>query len=275
MGEDDIVEVGEGAYDGVFQDGIINACLFADGHVWADDGVADVAAGCDADGLDDDGVFELVFRSDRPAELLKEFGIGFQQGLLFTTVEPVLHFEGAEFYVTADHAFDGVSEVVLAITGHVVANVGFQTIEKNTGLPNAVYADQGHIGLGDLGLLHYPFDAAIVFQFGDPEVAGVIHPFHAKQGVGLAEHVLYIIFADGVAQDNKDFVISNDMAGEQYGMADALSFVLIDEMGRQLRVFLFDEILDLLAKIAYDKNKLGDTGFHQLVDDDGEDGLTR
>ena len=275
MGEDDIVEVGKRPDDGIFEDGIVDAGLFADGNVWTDDGVADVAAGCDTDGLNDDGIFELVFRSDRPAELLEEFGIGFQEGFFFTAVEPILDLEGSKFYVAADHAFDGVGEVVFAITGDVVANIGFQAIEKNAGLADAVYADQSHIGFGDLGLLDYPFDAAVVFEFGHPEVAGVIHSFHAKQGMGLAEYVLYVVFADGVAQNNKDLIFPDDVPGQQYGVAYALTFVLIDEMSRQLRVFLFDEVLDLLTKIAYDKDELGDTGFHQLVDDDGEDGLTR
>jgi hypothetical protein len=80
-----------------------------------------------------------------PAEFLQQFGIGLQQGLLFTAIEPVLHFKRMEFDAAADHAFDGIGEVVLAITGDLVAYIGLQTVEKNAGLPDAVNADQGHI----------------------------------------------------------------------------------------------------------------------------------
>jgi len=89
----------------------------------------------------------------------------------------------------------------------------------------------------------------------------------------LVEYVLYIIFANSIAENDEHFVVADDATGKQYGMADALAFVLVNEMSRQLGIFLPDEVLDLLAEIAYDEDELGNAGFHQLVDDDGEDGL--
>jgi len=178
VGKDDIIEVGEAADDGIFQDGIIDPGLFPDGDIGTYDGVADIAARGDTDGLDDDGILELVLGRDGPAELLEQLGIGLEQRLLLTAVEPVLHFEGPELYVTADHAFDGVGEVVFPIAGDLVTDVGFQTIEKHLRFADAIDADQGHIGLGDLGLLHYPFDLALIGQFGYPEIAGIVDPFY-------------------------------------------------------------------------------------------------
>ena len=135
MGKHNIVGVSKGAGNGVFDNRIIDAGLFADGDVGSYDGITDVAARSNADGLKDDGILELVLRGDGAAEFLEQFGIGLQQGLFFAAIEPILHLEGAKFYAAADHAFDGVGEVVLAIAGHVVADIGFQAIEKNIHLP--------------------------------------------------------------------------------------------------------------------------------------------
>jgi hypothetical protein len=65
--------------------------------------------------------------------------------------------------------------------------------------------------LGIWGFLHDPVDAAVVFQLGHPEIPGIIDSFDAQQGMRLIENVLYIIFADSIAQHNKDFVVPYDM----------------------------------------------------------------
>lgn len=71
MGQDDIVKVGKGADNGIFEDRVVDPGLFADGHVGTHDGIADIAARGDAYRLDDDRIFELVFRSDSTAEFLQ------------------------------------------------------------------------------------------------------------------------------------------------------------------------------------------------------------
>jgi len=71
MGKDDVIEIGEGAYNGIFYNGVVDAGFFPDSDVGAYDGIADITAGGDADRLEDDGIFELVFRGDVAAELLE------------------------------------------------------------------------------------------------------------------------------------------------------------------------------------------------------------
>jgi len=262
MGQDDIVEVGKGADDGIFNNGVIDAGLFTDSHIGANDRVTDIATGSDAYRLNDNSILELVLRGDGPAELFEELGIGFQQGFLFPAIEPVLYFEGMEFRAVADHAFDGIGEVVFAVAGDLVTDIILQAVEKGAGLLDAVDPYQGHIGFGDLGLLHYPFDTVIVFQLGHPEITGVIHPFYPQQGAWVIQDFLYIVFADGIPQNDKYLVFPYDPPGKEYRMPDAMPFVLDDEMDGELGIFLFDKILDLFAEIADDENKLMDTGLH-------------
>lgn len=275
MGKYDVIEIGKGADDRVLYNGVVDPGLFSNGDVGADDGVTDVTAGGDTDGLDDNGVLELVIRSNGTAEFLQEFGIGFQECLFFAAIEPVGDLEGAEFYVVADHAFDGVGEVVLSVAGHMIADIVLQTVEEDGRFPDTVDAHEGHIRLGDLGFFHHPLDAAVVFQFGNAKVPGVIDSFDTQQGMGLTQDIFYVVFADGVAQDDKYLILADDAAGEQYGMANALAFVLNDKMGCQLGIFLFDKVLYLLPEIAYDEDKFCDTGFHQLVNYNREDGFSR
>ena len=273
MGKDDIVEVGEGADNGVFDNGIIDAGFFADGHVGSDYGITDVAARSDADGLKDDGILELVLRGNGAAEFLEQFGIGLEKSLFFAAVEPILDFKGMEFDAAADHAFDGVGKVVFPVAGDLIADIGLQAIEQCIGLPDAVDADQGHIRLGYLGFFDDALDAAVVLQFGHPEIPGVVDPFYAQKGMGLIEHILYLVFADGVAEYDEDLVLPDDASGEENGMTDALAFVLVNKMNRQLGIFLPYEVLDLFSQVTYDKDKFVDSGFHQLVNYDRENGL--
>src|SRR6185437_5117080 len=157
----------------------------------------------------------------------------------------------------------------------MVPDIVFQTVEQNLRFLDTIDAYQGHVGFGDLRFLHHPFDAAVVFELRHAEIPGVVDSFYAQQGMRLAEDIFYIVFANSVAQYDKDLVVTDDLPGEQYGVADALPLVLIDEMRRELRIFLFDEVLDLFPEIAYDEDEFGDTGFHQLVDDDRENSFSR
>ena len=275
MSEDNIIQIGKGADDGVLYNGVVDACFLPDGYIGAYDGIADVAARCNANGLNNNGILKLVLGGDSAAEFLQQFGVGFEKGLLFATVEPVLHLEGPEVDPAADHTFDGIGKVVFTIAGDMVTKIVLETVEEGVRFADPVDADQCHIGLRDLGFLHHPADAAVVFQLGNPEIAGIVDTFDTQQGLGLAEDVPDIIFADGVTQDNKYFVFAHDAAGKQDGVADALPLVLNYKMSRQLGIFLLDKVLDLFTKIAYNKDKLGDSGFHQLIYNNGENSLTR
>src|ERR1700755_384944 len=130
MSEDDIVEIGETADDGVLKNRVIDPGLFANGYIGTDYRVADITAGSDADRLDDDGVLELVLRGDSAAKLFQKLGIGFQQCFFFPAVEPVLHLEGPKLDTAADHAFDSIGEIVFPIAGDIITDVGFEAIEK-------------------------------------------------------------------------------------------------------------------------------------------------
>jgi hypothetical protein len=80
--------------------------------------------------------------------------------------------------------------------------------------------------------------------------------------MGLAEDFPDVVFADGIAENNEYFVLADDTPGKEDGVADALTFVLVHEMGRQLRIFLPHKILDLFPQVAYDKDKFVDSGLH-------------
>src|SRR5579871_3217094 len=69
VGEHDIIKIGEGADDGVLQDGIVDPGLLPYGHIGPNDGIADIAAGGNANRLNDNGILELVFGSNGPSEL--------------------------------------------------------------------------------------------------------------------------------------------------------------------------------------------------------------
>lgn len=179
-----------------------------------------------------------------------------------------------ERYPVTDHTFYGIGEIVLAIAGDTVADIGFQAIEQDGCLADAIDAHQRHIGFGDLGFFHDPLDTPIILQLGDAEITRVVYPFNAQKRMGLAEYVFDLVLADRIAQHDEDLVIANDMPGKQDGVTDALAFILVYKVGDNLGVFLFYKVLDLLAEVAYDKDEFGDAGFHQLVDDDGENGFS-
>ena len=93
MGQHDIIEIGKGSDNRVFYNGVVDTRFFANGHIGADDGIADITAGRYTYGLDDDRIFKLVFGRNSPAEFFKQFGVRVEQGLFFPAIEPVLHFE--------------------------------------------------------------------------------------------------------------------------------------------------------------------------------------
>ena len=93
MGEHDIIEVGKGADDGIFDDRIIYTGFFANGHIGADDRIFNITSGCNAHGMNDDGIFHLVIRRNTASEFFQKFGIRFEQRFFLSAIKPVLHFE--------------------------------------------------------------------------------------------------------------------------------------------------------------------------------------
>src|SRR5260221_9789866 len=144
----------------------------------------------------------------------------------------------------------------------MLAEMVDRTVQEGGSSADMVDTAQIHIGLWYLVFLHQPANAAVIFQLGDSKIAGVVDAFDAQQGLGLVEDIPDVVFADGVSEDDEYFVFTYDAAGKQDGMADALSFVLIDKMSGQLRVFLLYKVLYFLVKIAYNENKLSNSGFH-------------
>ena len=116
--------------------------------------------------------------------------------------------------------------------------------------------------MGIWGFSTTRIDVTVIFQLRNAKIPGVIDPFHTQHRLGLGQHFLYIVFADGIAEDNEHLIFADDTAGKEDGMADALSFVLIHKMRGQLRIFLADKVLDLFSQIAYNKDKFVDSGLH-------------
>src|SRR5688500_12920689 len=103
--------------------------LFADGNVGDDDGILYIAAGCDADGGNYNGVFEMVFRGDHSAKFLEEGGVGGEKGFFFAAVEPVLDFERLKFSAPVDHAFNGISDGEFTPAFHIIPNIVLQALK--------------------------------------------------------------------------------------------------------------------------------------------------
>src|SRR5579872_4753564 len=112
MRQNDIIEIGKRADNGILYNRIVNAGLFADRYIGANNRIPDIAARGDADWLDYDGILKLMIRRNVAAKFLQKLGVGLKQGFFFTAIEPVLNLEGMEFNTATDHTFDGVRKTV-------------------------------------------------------------------------------------------------------------------------------------------------------------------
>lgn len=86
--------------------------------------------------------------------------------------------------------------------------------------------------------------------------------------------MLEIGIDDGISEKDEHFIrILEKLAGGPDGMSGAQPLVLGNKDFVQVRVLLFNKMLDLLAKVSDYKYKITDPDLHHLVDDKGKDRL--
>ena len=115
------------------------------------------------------------------SKFFQQFGIGLQQGFLFSAVKPVLHFEGFKFHPVSDHTFDGIRQIVFPITRKLIADIIFKTGKKCFGFTDLVNSDKCHIRFGYLRFFNHPADESIIFNFGHTEIPGIIYSFYTQR----------------------------------------------------------------------------------------------
>ncbi len=270
-----LLQLGIGAYDGVADYGGFHFGVFAYGDVWPYDAVAYSAALGNAYGRDDHGGIERGYFSAglRIFHLLEEDGVGGEEGLFLTAVEPVIDAECVEFDTAFYHMLEGIGEVVFAILVGGIVEVLFEGGIHGGGLLDVVDAHHCHVALGYEGFLYHAHHGILIIEFRHAKAARVIDLAHAYLGYRAVHDVLYVVVAYGIAQHYDHFIVLDGIFGEPYGMAGAAAVVLGYEGMLEVRVGLVYIALYLLAQVSDDEDEFGNAGFEQLVYNNPEYGF--
>src|SRR5215470_6271245 len=134
---------------------------------------------------------------------------------------------------------------------NALPDVIFKALKHQVTLFDLIKTNESHIALGNMWLFYYVLNKFIIVHFGYAKVSRILHLFYTQHRVWAVDYLMYIVFANGIAQGNKGLFAINNTPGKTNRMTNALPVCLMNKMRRELGIFVPDVILELITKITY------------------------
>src|SRR5206468_3693461 len=101
---------------------------------------------------------------------------------------------------------------------------------------------------------------AISIHLCHTKLARIIYLFYPQHAVWAVDHLLHVVFANGISERNKNFIVANDFACQLNGMAGSPSFALLNKMAFNVWKSKPCIVLDFFTQVSNNENEFVDAG---------------